>query len=337
MKNAVFMGVDTPINEVYSDAVKEKLFAEFFFPTKDIIKSDKLDEYREVLEKTDYIFSTWGMPCLTEEQIRGYLPNLKAVFYGAGTVQRFARPFLACGVKIFSAWAANAVPVSEYTFAAIIMAAKGYFHRLHRQSGGAAWSHRDVPVAFPGNYEIKVGIIGAGMIGKLVIGKLKNTLERIEVLVFDPFLPDEKAEALGVKKVSLETLFAESDVISNHLADNAQTKGMLDYHLFSLMKKGSTFINTGRGAQVVEDDMIRALREEGTYRMAVLDVTEPEPPMPDSPLYTLDNVFLTPHIAGSLGNEHHRMSEFMYEEAAAFDKGLPTRYEVTAKMLETMA
>ena len=337
MKNAAFIGVEYVITDVYPESVKEKLYKAFNFPTKEVITDKTLDEYRDILKDTDYLFSTWGMPCLSEDTIREYLPNLKAVFYGAGTVQRFARPFLACGVKVFSAWAANAVPVSEYTFAAIIMAAKGYFHRLHRQSAGSSWNHRDVPVEFLGNYESKVGIIGAGMIGKLVIGKLKTTLDNIDVLVFDPFLPDEKAAELGVTKVSLETLFAECDVISNHLADNAQTKGMLDYHLFSTMKRGATFINTGRGAQVVEADMIKAFTEPNTYRMAVLDVTEPEPPMPDSPLYTLDNVFLTPHIAGSLGNEHHRMSEFMYEEATAFDKGLPTRYEVTAKMLETMA
>lgn len=337
MKNAVFMGVSNPIGEVYSTEVRKKLNEAFNFPTHEVITQAELQKYSEILKNTDYIFSTWGMPSLTEDEIRAYLPNLKAVFYGAGTVQKFARPFLACGVKIFSAWAANAVPVSEYTFAAIIMASKGFFHRLHRQTEGDGWSHRDVPVAFPGNYDIKVGIIGAGMIGKLVIGKLKNALDRINVLVFDPFLPDEKAAELGVTKVSLETLFSECDVISNHLADNAQTKGMLDSHLFSLMKTGSTFINTGRGAQVVEDDLIAALKDTSRHLAAVLDVTEPEPPMPDSPFYTLENVFLTPHIAGSLGNEHHRMSEFMFEEAVALDSGKPTRYEVTAKMLETMA
>lgn len=331
------MGVDTPINEVYSAEVREKLSSLFEFPTDHIILSSELDEYREILKETDYIFSTWGMPSLSEDQIKEYLPSLKAVFYAAGTVQKFARPFLACGVKIFSAWAANAVPVSEYTFAAIMMASKGFFHRIHRQSTGSAWPHRDVPVAFPGNYDINVGIIGAGMIGKLVIGKLKNALDRINVLVFDPFLPDEKAAELGVTKVSLETLFAESDVISNHLADNAQTKGMLDGHLFSTMKTGATFVNTGRGAQVVEADLIAALKDPEKHLAAVLDVTDPEPPLEDSPFYTLENVFLTPHIAGSLGNEHHRMSEFMYEEAKALDAGEPTRYEVTLKMLETMA
>nr|MBQ4320492.1 glycerate dehydrogenase [Clostridia bacterium] len=80
----------------------------------------------------------------------------------------------------------------------------------------------------------------------------------------------------------------------------------------------------------------KALKEVPT-RCAVLDVTFPEPAAPESPFYTMPNVYLTPHIAGSLGNEVHRMAEYMAEEAIAFEEGRPTRYGVTLKMLETMA
>jgi len=336
MKHAVFMGVEYVIGNVYGEDTQKALRESYVFETDHVIGGNELAEYADVLKNANYIFSTWGMPALTEEQIRTYLPSLEAVFYGAGTVQKFARPFLACGVKVFSAWAANAVPVAEYTFAQISLATKGFFHRLHRQAGGNAWPHRDIPVEFKGNYEDTVGIIGAGMIGKLVIQKL-HTLDECKVVVFDPFLSDEKAAELDVTKVSLEELFEKSDVISNHLADNPQTKGMLTYTHFSKMKPGCVFINTGRGAQVVEEDLIRALTEPGTNRAAVLDVTEPEPPVADSPLYTLDNVFLTPHIAGSLGVEVHRMAQYMLEESRSLTAGTATRYEVTLKMLETMA
>lgn len=336
MPKAVFMGAELPIHNVYSASIIEKLKTVVSFPTEHVIAYSEMEEYRAILAEVEFIYSTWGMPCLTEDEIRSFLPKLRAVFYGAGTVQKFARPFLSCGVKIFSAWAANAVPVAEYTAAVITLASKGFFQRLHRQHLGADWTHSEPPLPFPGNYEIKVGVIGAGMIGKLVIEKLR-ALDKIETLVFDPFLPDETAKRLGVTKVSLETLFSESDVISNHLADNAETRGMLNGKMFSLMKCGSVFINTGRGAQVDEGGLIAALIEPDTYRAAVLDVTDPEPPREDSPLYTLDNVFLTPHIAGSSGNEVHRMAEYMYEETCGLISGEPTRYEVTLKMLETMA
>ena len=80
----------------------------------------------ECAADAEFIFSTWGMPQFTEEEIAQYFPKLKAIFYSAGTVQAFARPFLKRGVKIFSAWGANAVPVAEYTVAQILLANKGF-------------------------------------------------------------------------------------------------------------------------------------------------------------------------------------------------------------------
>ena len=334
MKKAVFFGNPGTTKTVYPDDVMARL-NEALDICDHVIAKNEIDEYRAVLAEAEYAFSTWGMPAFTREEIREYLPNLKAVFYGAGSVQGFARPFLEEGIAVFSAWAANGVPVAEYTFAQIILATKGFFQRLHRQSEGSAWSNKHPGVGFPGNYEIKVGIIGAGVIGRMVIERLK-TLDKTEILVFDPFLADEKALEMGVKKTCLEEIFAECDVVSNHLANNAQTVGMLNKPLFDSMKPHAVFINTGRGAQVVEDDMIAALYDVPT-RAAVLDVTWPEPPNADSPLYTMENVFLTPHIAGSIGHEVHRMAEYMYEEYCAFDAGKPTRYSVTLKMLETMA
>ncbi len=333
MKHALFFGDAGRIGAVYSPEILEKLHAVLCFETDDVVTKRSLDEYRDILSRADYLFTTWGMPHFEREEIREYLPNLKAAFYGAGSVQHFAREFLEEGIAVFSAWAANGTPVAEYTFAEIILASKGFYQRLHRASDGSSWPNRGGD--FPGNYEIRVGIIGAGMIGKMVIEKLK-TLDLVDILVFDPFLPDDKAAALGVTKTDLETLFSSCDVISNHLANNPQTVGMLDGRLFSRMKPYAAFLNTGRGAQVVEDDLIAALRDVPT-RVAVLDVTWPEPPAEGSPFYTLPNVFLTPHIAGSIGNEVHRMAQFMFEEYEAFDAGRPTRYSVTLSMLETMA
>lgn len=293
-------------------------------------KADVL-AHPERFRETAYLFSTWGMPVFTEEEIRAYLPQLKAVFYGAGTVQAFARPFLNCGVKVFSAWAANAVPVAEYTVAQIILANKGFFSTMRFTDRAAAGK---IAAHYPCNYGVKIGIIGAGMIGRLVIKLLKSY--DLEVLVFDPFLPDETADALGVKKVTLETLFESCQVVSNHLANNEQTKGMLDGRLFEKMLPYAAFLNTGRGAQVVESELIAVLKARPDL-VAILDVTEPEPPEAGSMLYTLPNCILTPHIAGSAGNEVRRMGAYMKAEYDALLNGRATRYEVTLEMLKTMA
>ncbi|MBQ4576042.1 MAG: hydroxyacid dehydrogenase [Clostridia bacterium] len=333
---AVFLNSKTPNanTPVYPDDIRQKLYAECdFFDEVIFTKEEDLIARAEDLAQVDYIFSTWGMPRFTEEQIKKYLPSLKAVFYGAGSVQGFAREFLNCGIDVFSAWGANAVPVAEFTVAQIILANKGYFQRFCHTSC-EKWENRGFGNPFRGNYNTKVGLLGAGMIGKLVINMLKAY--RLDVLVFDPFLSDEKAAELGVTKASLETIFAECDVISNHLANNPQTQGILKAEHFASMKFNATFINTGRGAQVDEAGLAAAMREVPT-RVALLDVTMPEPPVEGSDFYKLPNVFLSPHIAGSFGNEVERMGEFMYEEMVAYKNGLPTKYGVTLKMLETMA
>lgn len=296
----------------------------------------KADVIREpnAFSDVDIVFSTWGMPEFTEDEIRASFPRLKCVFYGAGTVQRFARPFINCGVKVFSAWAANAVPVAEMTVAQIILSNKGYFltNRIYRESGKA--SAKAVFNKCNGNYGETVGIIGAGMIGKLVIQMLKQY--NLKVIVFDLFLSDEKADGLGVEKCELAELFERAFVVSNHLANNAQTEGMLRYDHFRRMRENAVFINTGRGAQVVEDDLVRVLTERPDLT-ALLDVTYPEPPVEGHSFYTLSNCLLTPHIAGSAGDEVARMGEYMLDECKAYLAGEPCKYEVSLKMLETMA
>jgi len=311
----------------------------------DYLKKNALSDgycynYEEILENkdkfqnTEFIFSTWGMAEFTEEEIKEIFPSLKCVFYSAGTVQYFARPFLNLGIKVFSAWAANAVPVAEYTVAQIILSNAGYFMSSKTASNGDYYGAKEQFRKYRGNYGAKVGIIGAGMIGKLVIEMLKAY--KLEVLVFDPFLPDSKAEEMGVKKTTLEELFSECEVVSNHLANNEQTKGMLNKALFEKMKPYATFLNTGRGAQVVEADLIDVLKNRPDL-IAVLDVTDPEPPVADSEFYSLPNCILTPHIAGSSGDEVHRMAEYMITEYENYINGKENNYEVTLEMLKTMA
>ncbi|MBQ9938787.1 MAG: hydroxyacid dehydrogenase [Oscillospiraceae bacterium] len=296
-------------------------------------KNDLLSRPEDFAD-TEYIFSSWGMPAFSCDEIRSILPSLKAVFYAAGSVQAFAHPFIECGVKIFSAWAANAVPVAEYNVAQIVLANKGFFKTAPLASAGKRDKALDARGKFCGNYGTKIGIIGVGMIGTLVAKMLKAY--KLEVLAFDPFLSDEKAAELGVTKVSLPTLFSECSVVSNHLANNEQTVGMLNGELFALMRPYATFINTGRGAQVVEDDLIAVLSARPDLT-AILDVTAPEPPVPDSGFYKLDNCILTPHIAGSSGDEVQRMADYMREEYQSFTQNKPCRFEVTAEMLKTMA
>lgn len=295
-----------------------------------IVTSHDLAASLPLLADREVIFSTWGMLALTDAQLV-QLPRLRAVFYAAGSVQHFARPFLRRGITVVNAASANAVPVAEFTLGQILLANKGYFRNTweYTRSGQHRAAFRGV-----GNYGVTVALLGAGQIGRLVIELLHRF--RLPIVVFDPFLSEDEALHLGVEKVSLEEAFKRGQVVSNHLADKPATRGMLNGRLFGLMKRDATFINTGRGGTVVEADLIRALRERPDLT-ALLDVTEPEPPQADSPLWTLPNVKLSSHIAGSIGDEVKRVADVVMSEFEAWCQGRPLQNVVTESMLNTMA
>ncbi len=296
-----------------------------------IVGTDNFESVAGDLKDVEFIFSTWGTPKLTVEQI-GRMPALKALFYGAGTVQYFARPFLEAGITVVSAWRSISVPVAAYTAAQIILASKGYFPSIRncRTHEGRLKGKPD----YPGVSDAPVAILGAGSIGSMVIDNLRPY--PFTILVFDPFMSDERAAELNVERVSLEDAFARGLIVSNHIANLPTTEGMLRKDLFARMPQRATFINTGRGATIDEEGMLDILAERPDLT-ALIDVTWPEPPRPDSRLYSLDNVFLTPHIAGSQGKEILLQADYAIEEFERYVKGEPLRYQVTAKMLETMA
>lgn len=315
---------------VYCPAVKDGLSKEFSLDDKIYRKADLENTH---FSDVEVLFSTWGMAALSEAEIKKYFPSLKGVFYAAGSVQAFARPYLKKGVRVFSAWRANAIPVVEYAVAQIVLANKGFYQTAHRTKadyaqGAEFFRH------YKGNYDAKIGILGDGAIGAEVIKRLKEM--HLDIYVYSITMTKERAKSLGVKLASLEEIFAECDVISNHLANNEKTQGIINQALLSKLKDYSTFINTGRGAQVDEAALIEKLQANLTVT-AVLDVTYPEPPKEDSPLFALRNVILTPHIAGSAGLEVRRMADYMLAESKRFKNGEPCLYEVTLEMLKTMA
>ncbi len=331
MKIALFGSNQLQFSKVYTPEVLRKLGE--YGELSPRISQSNIAEYKDFLKGCEIAFATWGMPQFTKEEIAEYMPDLKAVFYSAGTVQYFARPFLDSGIKVYSAFAANAVPVAEYTFAQITLAAKGYFQ--------AAKYYHILPVrslAFAqsstGCFGCKVGLVGLGAIGKMVAERLKAL--DVEVYACDPFVSEETAKELGVTLVDMETLFSECDVISNHLANKPELENVFNYKLFKRMKKRSTFINTGRGAQVAEHSLALSLLLHPS-RTFVADVLKKEMFPYINPLFWVPNAILTPHIAGSTGKEPQRMAYYMMEEMESFLSGNPTRYEVTLEALERMA
>jgi phosphoglycerate dehydrogenase-like enzyme len=157
----------------------------------------------------------------------------------------------------------------------------------------------------------------------------------VTIIAHDPFLTAARAAALGVESVTLAEIFSRAQIVSNHIPDLEWTRGTLTAALLNSMRAGATFINTGRGAQVVEADLIATMAARPDLT-ALLDVTWPEPPAPDSALWTLPNIVISPHIGGTIGNEVTRLADCAIAEFEAWRDGRPLRYQVTRDILRTM-
>ena len=162
-----------------------------------------------------------------------------------------------------------------------------------------------------------LGVIGTGNIGMEVIRIAQVMDMRILAKAHH-----KKEDSCGIHYVSLDELLRESDFISLHCPLTEETRHMIDERALSLMKPSSFIINTARGALIDEQALIKALKE-GKIAGAGLDVQETEPPAEDSPLYTLDNVVLTPHMGWRGLETRRRLVSKVGEDIKAFCSGHP--------------
>ena len=275
------------------------------------------------LAQVEVLLTGWGSPAVDADAL-SRMPRLRALVHTAGTVRFVATDALweREDVLITSATEANAVPAAEYALAQILLAGK----RTLAQQARYRRDHTVTPPTAPGpgigNYGGVVGLIGASRIGTLVAEHLRRF--DLEVLITDPFASADEIAALGAGKVEPEELYARADVVSLHAPDVPSTRGMVTRELLALMRDGTTFLNTARPALVDID----ALRDEvlSGRLSAVLDVHDDL--ADDDPLWEAENALLTPHLAGSQGNELHRMGEAALEEVRRLAAGEPPRHPV---------
>ncbi|MET7648257.1 hydroxyacid dehydrogenase [Streptomyces sp. NPDC005426] len=291
---------------------------------------------REALARTEVLISGWDCPPLDAEVLEA-APRLRAVIHAAGSVKHHITE--ACwerGIEVTSAAGANAIPVAEYTLAAIILANKrvlpiqDHYRSTRRPHDWMDWStlHPEM-----GNYRKTIGIIGYSQVGRRV-ARMLDSLD-VEVLVHDPYVGLAEARQAGITLTGLDELVAASDVISLHAPSTQETRGMMSRRRLALMKEGATLINTSRGALVDQDALVAEIRSGRIW--AVVDVTEPETPPADSELYELPNLLLTPHIAGSLGGELRRLGDYALDELANYVSGRPFANPVLARELARIA
>ncbi|UOQ86923.1 hydroxyacid dehydrogenase [Gracilibacillus salinarum] len=287
------------------------------------LTSQSLREDLSILQEAECLFTGWGAPELTRDLLEK-APNLKVIFYAAGSIKKIATDaFWKSDVKITTAAEANAIPVQEFTLSQVLFCLKNGWQYVKDIRINKAYPEK--PYSFSGAYNSTAGIISLSKIGRGVCELLKPF--EINLLAYDPFVSEQEAELLGVSLCSLDDLFSKSDVVSLHAPLLEETRELIKREHFKLMKPNAAFINTARGAIVKEAEMIEVLQERKDIT-AVLDVTFPEPPPLNSVLYTMPNVVLTPHLAGSQGEECGRMGNYMLEELKKYVKGEKLQWQV---------
>ncbi|NEE02224.1 hydroxyacid dehydrogenase [Phytoactinopolyspora halotolerans] len=291
---------------------------------------DTADE-RVRLAEVDVLITGWGAP-VVDETVLDAAPRLRAILHTAGTVKHLVTP--ACyerGILVTTAAEANAIPVAEYTLAAVLFAGKRVL-----QSAALFRHDRTEKVRPDGdksNYRRTVGIIGYSRIGRRVVDLLRPF--DLDVLVADPFADADRVEASGARLVELDDLLRRSEIVSVHAPALPSTRHMLDKERLALIPDGGTVINTARGVII---DTAALEHECSSGRLsAILDVTEPEPLPAGSPLWELPNVLITPHVAGAQDTEIHRLVDTALDELERYATGLPPLHTVTADELPHIA
>lgn len=207
------------------------------------------------------------------------------------------------GVAVLNAPGANTVSAAEHTFA-LLMALLRKIPLAAQSMRAGEWDRR----RFAGS-ELRgktMGLVGLGRVGVHVA-----TIARafgMTVVACDPYLPEERAQQLRVELLRLEELLPRADVVSLHLPLSDETRHLLNRPRFALVKPRAILVNTARGGLIDDDALLEAL-EHGRLAGAALDVFDPEPLPPDSPLRRCDRVLLTPHLAASTSEAQERVAQ----------------------------
>jgi phosphoglycerate dehydrogenase-like enzyme len=291
-------------------------------------------EIGALLGDVEVLVTGWGAPPIAVDVLDA-MPKLRLIAHLAGSIKQIVdASAFARGIAVVNAADANAIPVAEFTLAAILFANKRVLmlRELYRRERRSLRPLRERAPGL-GNYRKTIGIVGASRIGRRVIGLLAPF--DFDVLLYDPYASAADVHALGVRAVDLDTLIAASDVVSLHAPAIPETRHLFDRRRLGLLRDGAVLVNTARPSLVDQDALLDELRAGRID--AILDVTEPEPLPPDSPLYDLPNVVLTPHLAGAAGTEVQRLSELVIDELVRYANGEPLRHALRADELEHQA
>jgi len=235
------------------------------------------------------------------------------------------------GIRTVDTTNGSSYPVAEWALALIIVSLRNAGQLFRRIISGnmGSWDHRTNPGFLNGDLTgRRVGLVGCGHIGRRLI-KLLRPFET-EIWVHDPYLAAEMADAVGFLKTSLDNVLTQCDVIVCLVPITPATTGMLGRRELDLIPDGRVFVNVSRGRVVDSDALVARLKRGGL--IAGLDVFEPEP-FGDHEIIHLENVFLSPHIAGEVVNNTFQQFKLMVDEFERFFNGHETQFDLTPRSI----
>lgn len=243
------------------------------------------------------------------------------------------------GIPVFSAPHRNTPAVADLTVALMLCVTRNIMKADRLLRGGKIIYKNESD--FLKNFNLfkgvelgskKVGIIGLGSIGFEVAKRLRNGFGA-EVLVYDPYVNEDRLNEVNGKSVDLETLMRESDIVTVHAKVTEENKGMIKKKHFEMMKKTAYFINTARAAITEEDALFEILRDK-KIAGAGLDVFIKDPIESGDRFLTLDNVIATPHIGGNTIDTVRRQSKMIAEDIDAYLSGKEPKYILNKDVLK---
>ncbi len=288
-------------------------------------------------QSSDALVVCHGAPRVSAEVLAA-APRLR--FIGELEGDRFAQRIdveaaAARGVKAVDTTHGSSYPVSEWALAMMMIGlrnAGAHFRKIIAGGGTLTTEQREADSGYQ-NGELSgrtVGLIGCGHIGRRLLEYLRPF--GCDVYVHDPYIPREVADIYGFTLTTLDNVLSGPDVVVCLAPLTPKTRGMLGKREFGLLRPGAVFVNVSRGAIMQTDALIERLRKGDI--IACLDVFNPEPIPPDSPVRHMENVFLTPHIAGVTARSRTRFFDLMVDELKRFFDGHETRHDL---MPRTMA
>ena len=281
------------------------------------------------LPGADVLITSWGATPLTAE-VLDHADRLRLIAHSASSVKHFVTDeVFRRGLRITQAGQAMAEPVAEVSLAFTL----SLLHRIQRfdhQMHDGAWRN-DAPPQH-GLRSSRIGVVGASRTGVEYIRMLVAL--GAEVVVYDPYLTDERAAQLGVRRTTLDELLRTSRVVALHAPTLPETHNLIGARELALMADGSSLVNTARSWLIDSPALLAELR---TGRIdAALDVFDEEPLPADSPYRSLTNVLLTPHQAAATVECYLEMGEITVGEIERFAAGEPLEYELTEAALTRM-